>query len=220
MPWPEWAAPSVVAALAGRGITAPWEHQVAAAALARAGDHVVLATGTASGKSMAYQLPALTALVDDPRATVLYLSPTKALAADQLRALVRLAVEGVRPATYDGDTPREEREWIRQHSRFVLTNPDMLHHALLPGHGRWGAFLRRLSYVVVDECHTYRGVFGSHVAHVLRRLRRMAARYGGEPTFILASATSGDPAEAASRLTGLKVEAVTEDTSPRGAGET
>ena len=216
-PWPEWAAPEVVAALTGRGIIAPWEHQVAAADRARGGGHVVLATGTASGKSMAYQLPALTALAEDPRATVLYLSPTKALAADQLRALVRLGVEGVRPATYDGDTPREEREWIRQHSRFVLTNPDMLHHALLPGHARWGAFLRRLRYVVIDECHTYRGVFGSHVAHVLRRLRRVAARYGSEPTFILASATSGDPAQAASRLTGLPVHAVTEDASPRGA---
>ncbi len=216
-PWPPWAAPVVVSALAGRGITAPWEHQVSAAELARGGRHVVVATGTASGKSMAYQLPALTALAEDPRATVLYLSPTKALAADQLRALLRLGLDGVRPATYDGDTPREEREWIRQHSRFVLTNPDMLHHALLPGHARWGAFLRRLTYVVIDECHTYRGVFGSHVAHVLRRLRRVAARYGSEPTFILASATSGDPARAAGRLTGLPVEAVTEDASPRGA---
>ena len=175
-PWPEWVPPPVLTALAARGITAPWEHQVSAAELGHAGNHVVLATGTASGKSLAYQLPALTALTADPRATVLYLSPTKALAADQLRALVRMGVEGVRPATYDGDTPREEREWIRQHSRFVLTNPDMLHHALLPGHARWGAFLRRLRYVVIDECHTYRGVFGSHVAHVLRRLRRVAAR--------------------------------------------
>ena len=102
--------------------------------------------------------------------------------------------------------PREERDWIRQHSRFVLTNPDMLHHALLPGHERWASFLRRLAYVVIDECHAYRGVFGSHVAHVLRRLRRLAARYGGSPTFVLASATSGDPAEAASRLIGLPVD--------------
>ncbi len=217
VPWPGWAAPAVVSAFADRGITAPWEHQVSAAELAHEGSHVVLATGTASGKSLAYQLPALTALAADPRATVLYLSPTKALAADQLRALLRLGLDGVRPATYDGDTPREEREWIRQHSRFVLTNPDMLHHALLPGHAHWGAFLRRLTYVVIDECHTYRGVFGSHVAHVLRRLRRAAARYGSEPTFILASATSGDPADAAGRLTGLPVRAVTEDASPRGA---
>ena len=216
-PWPPWVPEELVAALGARGIAAPWEHQATAASLAFAGRHVVLATGTASGKSLAYQLPALSALIKDPRATVLYLSPTKALAADQVRALIRVGVDGVRPATYDGDTAREEREWIRQHSRFVLTNPDMLHHSLLPGHARWGAFLRRLSYVVIDECHTYRGVFGSHVAHVLRRLRRVAAQYGGSPTFVLASATSGDPADAATRLTGLPVEAVTEDASPRGA---
>ena len=217
VPWPSWVPAALQSALEDRGIASPWEHQAAAAALAWGGDHVVLATGTASGKSLAYQLPALTTLLIDPRATVLYLSPTKALAADQLRAVARLGLDGVRPATYDGDTPREEREWIRQHSRFVLTNPDMLHHALLPGHVRWGLFLRRLSYVVVDECHSYRGVFGSHVAHVLRRLRRLAARYGGDPVFVLASATSGDPGAAASRLTGLPVQAVTEDASPRGA---
>jgi DEAD/DEAH box helicase domain-containing protein len=216
-PWPAWVPADLRAALAARGVTTPWEHQAEAATLAFSGTHVVLATGTASGKSLAYQLPALTTLLTDPRATALYLSPTKALAADQLRAVVRLGLDGIRPATYDGDTPRDEREWVRQHSRFVLTNPDMLHHAMLPGHARWGVFLRRLSYVVVDECHTYRGVFGSHVAHVLRRLRRIAAQYGSSPVFVLASATSGDPADAATRLTGLPVEAVTEDASPRGA---
>lgn len=215
-PWPGWTDPAVRDAFTAQRIIAPWKHQAAAATLAWEGTHVVLATGTASGKSLAYQLPALSALARDPKATVLYLSPTKALAADQLRAIARLGLDGVRPATFDGDTPREEREWVRQHSRFVLTNPDMLHHSLLPGHARWGVFLRRLSYVVIDECHTYRGVFGSHVAHVLRRLRRAAARYGSSPTFILASATSGDPAGAASRLTGLDVTEVTEDTSPRG----
>ncbi|WP_412748005.1 DEAD/DEAH box helicase [Krasilnikovia sp. M28-CT-15] len=216
-PWPGWVPAPLREALAARGIDAPWEHQATAAERAHGGSHVVLATGTASGKSLAYQLPALSALLADPRATVLYLSPTKALAADQLRAITRLGLDGVRPATLDGDTPREEREWIRQHSRFVLTNPDMLHHSLLPGHARWGVFLRRLRYVVIDECHTYRGVFGSHVAHVLRRLRRAATRYGSRPTFVLASATSGDPADTASRLTGLPVTAVTEDASPRGA---
>ncbi|MEU4694523.1 DEAD/DEAH box helicase [Actinoplanes sp. NPDC023714] len=215
-PWPAWTDPGVRDALTARGITAPWEHQAAAATLAWEGTHVVLATGTASGKSLAYQLPALSALATDPKATVLYLSPTKALAADQLRAVARLGLDGVRPATFDGDTAREEREWVRQHSRFVLTNPDMLHHSMLPGHARWGVFFRRLAYVVIDECHTYRGVFGSHVAHVLRRLRRTAARYGADPTFILASATSGDPAGAASRLTGLPVTEITEDASPRG----
>ena len=216
-PWPTWTEPAVRDAFTAQGIAAPWAHQAAAATLAWEGTHVVLATGTASGKSLAYQLPALNALVRDPKATVLYLSPTKALAADQLRGIARLGMDGIRPAAYDGDTPREEREWIRQHARFVLTNPDMLHHAMLPGHARWGVFLRRLAYVVIDECHTYRGVFGSHVAHVLRRLRRAAARYGSSPTFVLASATSGDPAGTASRLVGLPVTAVTEDASPRGA---
>nr|WP_296073099.1 DEAD/DEAH box helicase [uncultured Actinoplanes sp.] len=215
-PWPSWVAPALRESLAAHGIEAPWEHQAAAASLAFEGSHVVVATGTASGKSLAYQLPVFTRLLDDPRATALYLSPTKALAADQLRAVARLGLDGVRPATYDGDTSREERDWIRQHSRFVLTNPDMLHHGILPGHDRWAPFLRRLRYVVIDECHTYRGVFGSHVAHVIRRLRRLAARYGGSPTFVLASATSGDPAGAASRLTGLPVSAVTSDASPRG----
>jgi DEAD/DEAH box helicase domain-containing protein len=216
VPWPGWVSGPLREALAERGVTAPWRHQAEAANHAHAGRHVVIATGTASGKSLAYQLPALATMLEDPRATTLYLAPTKALAADQLRAVAALGIDGVRPACYDGDTPREEREWIRQHSRFVLTNPDMLHHGILPGHAAWQTFLRRLRYVVVDECHTYRGVFGSHVAHVLRRLRRLAARYGRTPVFVLASATSGDPATSAKRLTGLVVEAVTEDSSPRG----
>ncbi|WP_246277952.1 DEAD/DEAH box helicase [Phytohabitans rumicis] len=215
-PWPDWVPGPLRAALAERGVAAPWRHQAEAAALAYAGQHVVVATGTASGKSLAYQLPALATLLADPRATALYLAPTKALAADQLRAVAALDLDGVRPACYDGDTPREEREWIRQHSRFVLTNPDMLHHGVLPGHAAWSTFLRRLAYVVIDECHTYRGVFGSHVAHVLRRLRRAAARYGRTPVFVLASATSGDPGAAAERLIGLPVTAVTDDASPRG----
>ncbi|MEU8218218.1 DEAD/DEAH box helicase [Micromonospora taraxaci] len=215
-PWPSWAPAELRAALTRRGVVAPWQHQAQAATLAREGEHVVIATGTASGKSLAYQLPALATLLADPRATVLYLAPTKALAADQLRAVAALELEGVRPACYDGDTPRAEREWIRRHSRFVLTNPDMLHHGILPGHAQWSGFLRRLTYVVIDECHTYRGVFGSHVAHVLRRLRRQCARFGATPVFVLASATSGDPATAAGRLTGLPVTAVTEDASPRG----
>ncbi|MEV1287759.1 DEAD/DEAH box helicase [Micromonospora sp. NPDC049679] len=216
VPWPQWAPEQLRAAFARRGVVTPWQHQAEAAELAYAGQHVVLATGTASGKSLAYQLPALATLLTDPRATVLYLAPTKALAADQLRAVAGLGLDGVRPASYDGDTPRAEREWIRQHSRFVLTNPDMLHHGILPGHAGWSTFLRRLAYVIVDECHTYRGVFGSHVAHVLRRLRRQAERHRRTPVFVLASATSGDPAAAASRLTGLPVEAVVADASPRG----
>ncbi|HWB34630.1 MAG TPA: Zn-binding domain-containing protein, partial [Rugosimonospora sp.] len=141
---------------------------------------------------------------------------TKALAADQVRAATALAPEGIRPAGFDGDTPREEREWVRAYSRFVLSNPDMLHYTLLPRHEQWASFLRRLRFVVIDECHAYRGVFGSHVAQVIRRLRRICARYGSAPTFVLASATAGDPAGSAQRLTGLPVAAVTEDASPRG----
>jgi len=216
-PWPPWVPEELRTAFAARSVSAPWRHQAQAAELLRAGENVVIATGTASGKSLAYQLPTLARLLEDPRATVLYVAPTKALAADQLRTLTSLDLPGVRPAGYDGDTPREEREWIRQHSRFVLTNPDMLHHGVLPGHAAWTGFLRRLTYVIVDECHAYRGVFGSHVAHVLRRLRRVAARYGSEPVFAFASATVGDPASTASRLAGVPVTAVTEDGSPRGA---
>ncbi|MFC4908959.1 DEAD/DEAH box helicase [Actinomadura gamaensis] len=148
--------------------------------------------------------------------TVLYLSPTKALAADQLRAVRALHLPRVRAATYDGDTPRDERAWVRQHANYVLTNPDMLHRSILPAHARWSGFLRRLRYVIVDEAHGYRGVFGSHVAQIIRRLRRICARYGAYPTFILASATTSEPATAASRLTGLDVIAVDDDTSPRG----
>ncbi|MGH3739864.1 MAG: DEAD/DEAH box helicase [Micromonosporaceae bacterium] len=213
--WPDWAPHELRAAYAQRGITQPWRHQVTAATLAHEGHHVVIATGTASGKSLAYQLPLLADLMTNPRDAGLYLSPTKALAADQLRGLASLALPNVRPAAYDGDTPYEEREWIRRHARFVLTNPDMLHRGMLPRHPAWAQFLRRLKYVVIDECHTYRGVFGSHVAHVLRRLRRVAARYGSHPVFLLASATTSDPAGSASRLTGLPVRAVSADSSPR-----
>ena len=206
-----------VEAVARRGVAAPWTHQVSAATHAHEGRSVVLATGTASGKSLAYQLPALTRLALDDRARVLYLSPTKALAGDQLRALLELDVPGLRAATYDGDTPRDERDWVRAHANWVLTNPDMLHRGILPAHARWASFLRRLQFVVIDECHTYRGLFGSHVAQVLRRLRRVCELYGSEPVFVLASATASEPDRSASRLTGLPVVAVTEDASPRGA---
>ncbi|MFD0538703.1 DEAD/DEAH box helicase [Actinomadura luteofluorescens] len=219
--WPSWSTPLLVERLAAAGIPSPWEHQSAAAEHARAGRSVIIATGTASGKSLAYLLPCVEAIYageENPRqeGTVLYLSPTKALAADQLRALRSLRLTRVRAATYDGDTPQDERTWVRQHANYVLTNPDMLHRSLLPGHARWSSFLRRLRYVVIDEAHGYRGVFGSHVAQVLRRLRRVCERYHASPTFILASATASEPAAAASRLTGLDVVAVDDDASPRG----
>ncbi|MCU1656167.1 MAG: box helicase [Pseudonocardiales bacterium] len=215
--WPDWVPEALRARLAETGISSPWAHQVAAADSAHRGASVVVATGTASGKSLAYQLPALTALSEDDRARVLYIAPTKALAGDQLRSLVELGLPWLRAATYDGDTPTEERDWVRAHANWVLTNPDMLHRSLLPAHGRWAAFFRRLRYVVIDECHTYRGLFGSHVAQILRRLRRVCAAYGSAPTFVLASATVSSPADSASRLVGLPVTAVTDDASPHGA---
>ena len=180
-------------------------------------DSTVIATGTASGKSLAYQLPMLSAVLADSRAKVLYLAPTKALAADQLRAIERLNLPGVRAATLDGDTPMAERDWIRQHANVVLSNPDLLHRTVLPRHPQWAGLLRRLRFVVLDECHHYRGVFGSHVALVLRRLRRVCGRYGASPVFVLASATSADPGAAADRLTGLSCQVVAEDLSPRGS---
>ncbi len=216
-PWPDWVPELVRDRLRLAGVAQPWEHQVRAADLAAAGTSVVLATGTASGKSLAYQLPLLSALVRGEGATALYLAPTKALAADQLRSLRSLRLTALRAATYDGDTPPAEREWVRAHANLVLTNPDMLHRSMLPGHSRWSAFLRRLQYVVIDECHGYRGVFGSHVAAVLRRLRRLCARYGSSPVFVLASATVSEPGRSGQRLIGTPVVEITEDTSPRGA---
>ena len=213
--WPDWVDTELRARFAAVGIAAPWSHQVEAAAHAWAGHAVVVATGTASGKSLAYLLPALTA-ARQGAARTLYLSPTKALAADQLRALEALAVPEVLAATYDGDTPIEARDVARAHAGYLLSNPDMLHRSILPGHHRWTAFLRALRFVVVDECHGYRGVFGSHVAQVLRRLRRICATYGSEPVFILASATTATPEISASRLVGTPVVAVTDDQSPRG----
>lgn len=219
--WPDWVPADLRGALAARGIEQPWAHQVDAAERAHRGEHVVLATGTASGKSLAYQLPAVTRALTarGPRgqrgATVLYIAPTKALAHDQEAALRGLGLD-LRVATHDGDTPPEARQWTRDHGEYVLTNPDMLHRSLLPGHEAWTRFWGALSYVVVDECHHYRGIFGAHVAQVLRRLRRVAARYGASPTFVLASATVAEPEVAARRLTGLPVHPVTDDTSPRG----
>ncbi len=247
--WPDWVPPEVLRALQSARLDPAWEHQVVAAEEAHAGRHVVVSTGTASGKSLAYVVPALAALCVDATAparapeswatrrpsrgrgaTVLYLSPTKALAHDQLTALRALAgddtstvpdpraasVPGLRAAAVDGDSSPEERSWARAHATYVVTNPDMLHRSLLPAHQRWAAFWAGLRYVVVDECHHYRGVFGSSVAQVLRRLRRVAAHHGAHPTFVLASATVSEPAFAASRLTGLPVMAVTDDGSPRG----
>lgn len=224
--WPEWADPDVVRAFAGRGISRPWSHQAVAAELAHAGRHVVVSTGTASGKSLAYQLPVLNALATDPRARVLYLSPTKALGHDQLRAahaltaaIPRLQEPGfaVAPTAYDGDSPAEVRRFARERSRWLFSNPDMIHLSILRNHARWAVLLRGLRFVIVDECHYYRGVFGSNVAMVLRRLLRLCGRYSSAPTVIFASATTDSPGATAAELIGLPVEEVSEDGSPQGS---
>lgn len=193
-----------------------WSHQAEAIDLARAGRSVAIATGTASGKSLCFQIPIAEAITDTRPATALLLYPTKALAQDQLRSLTALGVPGLVAGTYDGDSSPEERAWVRRNANVILTNPDMLHAGLLPSHDNWGTFLHRLRYVVIDELHTMRGVFGSHVAHILRRLRRLCAHYGSDPTFIFTSATIGRPADLAHELSGLPVVGITEDGSPRG----
>lgn len=220
--WPNWVADPVREALADSGVRQPWSHQVAAAEHAWAGRHVVLSTGTASGKSLAYQVPILTRLLEEPRGTALYLAPTKALGSDQLRSVGSLLAGRkefmhLQPCAYDGDTEPAVRQWAREHSRWIFTNPDMLHIGILSSHGRWRQFLRGLQFIVVDECHHYRGVFGSHTALVLRRLLRIARAAGADPVVIGASATSGSPGAAMSRMIGDDCVEITEDGSPHGA---
>ena len=249
--WPEWADPDLVVAYRRIGVERPWTHQVAAAQSAHAGHHTVLATGTGSGKSLAAWLPALSDVLaaQSPgadsrisahtrRPTTLYLSPTTALAADQAASLGRLigeletvqreagaptgSLRTVRAGTCDGDTPLPERDWVRAHADIVLTNPDFLHFSLLPGHERWSRLLRGLRYIVIDECHAYRGILGAHVALVLRRLLRLVARLrprGPQPIILCASATAAEPALTAARLIGVEpddVVAVTDDAAPAG----
>ncbi|MCV7176580.1 DEAD/DEAH box helicase [Mycolicibacterium sphagni] len=224
--WPAWADPDVLRAFHDHGIPRPWSHQVQAADLAHSRHHVVISTGTASGKSLAFQLPIMDSLARDPRARALYLSPTKALGHDQLRTAHSLtaavpALADAAPTSYDGDTPTEVRRFARERSRWLFSNPDMIHLSLLRNHARWAVFLRGLRYIVVDECHYYRGIFGSNVAMVLRRLLRLCERYapasGPGPTVIFASATTAAPGETAAELIGHPVAAVTEDGSPHGA---
>jgi DEAD/DEAH box helicase domain-containing protein len=194
-----------------------WAHQAAAIDLARDRRSVAIATGTASGKSLAFQAPIAEAVSAPIRpGTALLLFPTKALAHDQLRSLVEPGFANLVAGAYDGDAGPEERTWIRRHANVVLTNPEMLHHGLLPHHARWSTFLGRLRYVVIDELHVFRGIFGTHVAQLLRRLRRLCQRYGSDPTFIFCSATIGHPERLASGLCGSEVTAVTDDGSPRG----
>jgi DEAD/DEAH box helicase domain-containing protein len=192
-----------------------YAHQAEAWEAAARGEHVIVTTGTASGKTLAFNLPVADALAHEPKLRALYLYPTKALAQDQARALAALGVTKLRPAIYDGDTEAERRWQIRKWANVILTNPDMLHVGVLPHHDRWGDVFQNLRYVIVDEAHVYRGVFGSHVANVLRRLRRVAGIYGAEPQFLLASATIANPGELARSLLGADATVVGDDAAPR-----
>ena len=214
-PLPDDLPPALAAALERTGVTALWSHQAEAIALARAGRHVGIATGTASGKTLAYALPVLETLLTEPHARALYLSPTKALAQDQARRLHALGLgRDLRVALVDGDTDPTARRRARAEANLVLSNPDMAHVGICPNHHRWDEWLSGLAAVIVDEAHVYRGVFGSHVAHVLRRLRRCAALYGAAPQLLLASATIGNPEHAFSLLTGVDVAVVDADGAP------
>jgi DEAD/DEAH box helicase domain-containing protein len=208
--------------LAHRGIEQLYSHQVAALESARAGKDLVVVTGTASGKTLCYNLPILETSLADSNARALYLFPTKALAQDQLKGLLELVsgdpqlVAAIRPGVYDGDTPTAQRRRIRGEANLMLSNPDMLHASILPYHPKWATFFTDLRYVVIDEVHTYRGILGAHVSAVLRRLMRVCQHYGSQPVFLAASATIANPGELTGRLLGRDVAVIDDDGSPRG----
>ena len=201
-----------------RGIDSLYSHQYEAWNYIRAGKNIVLSTGTASGKTLAYNLPIIASLLTNTDARALYLFPTKALAQDQLSGLHQLqsSIKNLQSEIYDGDTPQSQRASIRKNARIILSNPDMLHTGILPHHTNWSDFFHNLRFVVIDEMHTYRGMFGSHVANVIRRLKRVAKFYGAAPQFILTSATIGNPKELAERLIELSIELIDQDGSSRG----
>lgn len=221
-PFPDDLHPQLTAALRKGGIEELYAHQREAIERARSGAHVVIATPTASGKSLCFHLPVFDAVARDPGATALYLYPTKALSRDQEQSVLELVTAAGLPiaaTVYDGDTPGDARRAARQRAQLIMTNPDMLHAGILPQHAGWARVMQNLRYVVVDELHTYRGVFGSHVAHVLQRLRRVAQFHGADPTFICATATIGNPVEHASRILGVtpeQIALITKSTAPRG----
>jgi DEAD/DEAH box helicase domain-containing protein len=216
--FPTTLDPRLHSALRGRGIEHLYSHQARCWELVEKGHSVVVVTPTASGKTLCYNLPALQALLEHADARVLYLFPTKALAQDQLAELEELAktLSDLRMFTYDGDTPQDARRAVRARANLVLTNPDMLHSGILPHHTKWAVLFQSLRYVVIDELHAYRGVFGSHLANVIRRLRRLCRHYGSAPQFIMASATIGNPRELAERIIGESVEEVSESGAPTG----
>ncbi|HEV7200534.1 MAG TPA: DEAD/DEAH box helicase [Candidatus Limnocylindria bacterium] len=218
-PWPDDLDPRLVGALRGRGVEALWTHQAQALATVRRRENAVVVTPTASGKTLCYNLPVLDAIARDDTARALYLFPTKALAADQLvelRALAEAAELDLKTSTYDGDTPPAVRSVVRAAGQVVISNPDMLHAGILPHHTKWFKLFENLQYVVIDELHTYRGLFGSHLANVLRRLQRVCRHYGSDPVFICASATIANPGELAARLIGAPVTVIDDDGAPRG----
>ncbi len=217
--WPSWLPDPARQQLRGLGIHQLYGHQQAAAQAAWSGDDVAVATGTATGKSLAYVLPILASIDGDDAlpATSLYLAPTKALARDQLRKLESLDLPGLRPAAYDGDTSPEDRRWARRHASVVVSNPDMLHAGILPNHAAWQSYLKRLAFVVVDEFHVYRGLFGANLSAILRRLLRIVEHYGGSPVVIGTSATVDDPAGTLATLTGRPAVPVTGEGIARSA---
>ncbi|HEY6181090.1 MAG TPA: DEAD/DEAH box helicase, partial [Terriglobales bacterium] len=218
-PVPSWVTSALVEAYRRKGIRELYSHQAATAELVRTGKNVVIVTPTASGKTLCYNLPVLNAVLENTDTRALYLFPTKALAQDQLAELQDLAKsldDGFGVFTYDGDTPSDARKAIRERGHIVLTNPDMLHAGVLPHHTKWMRLFENLRYIVIDELHTYRGVFGSHLANVLRRLRRIANFYGSDPQFICSSATIANSAQLASQLIEKEVEAVEENGAPAG----
>src|SRR5215469_1917571 len=217
--FPEWVNGNLVSAYTAKGVSRLYTHQAAAAEAVHSGKNVVMVTPTASGKTLCYNLPVLNAILENADTRALYLFPTKALAQDQLAELYDLNQRlencfGV--FTYDGDTPADARKAIREKGHVVLTNPDMLHTGILPHHTRWTRLFENLRYIVLDELHTYRGVFGSHLANVLRRLVRVARFHGADPKFVFASATIGNPDEHASRILNRPVRLIGESGAPRG----
>ncbi|HTC85881.1 MAG TPA: DEAD/DEAH box helicase, partial [Candidatus Acidoferrum sp.] len=218
-PMPAWLDPRIVAGLAAKGIDRLYTHQAEAVDAVRAGNDVVVVTPTASGKTLCYAIPTLQAMADDPAARALFLFPTKALGQDQVAELAELSTASgldVSAATYDGDTPGPIRSAIRSAGQVVVTNPDMLHSGILPHHTKWFQLFEQLQVIVVDELHMYRGVFGSHVANVLRRLLRLCAHYGSHPVIVCCSATIGNPEELARTLTGRPSRLIDRNGAPAG----
>ncbi|KPC97882.1 ATP-dependent RNA helicase DbpA [Geobacillus sp. BCO2] len=218
-PFPDELDPRLGAALKARGITSLYTHQASAYAAVQSGRNIVAVTPTASGKTLCYNLPVLDAIAKEPSSRALYIFPTKALAQDQKNELNEIIAEmgvSIYSHTYDGDTAPALRQKIRQAGHIVITNPDMLHTAILPHHTKWISLFEQLRYVVIDELHTYRGVFGSHVANVIRRLKRICAFYGSRPTFICTSATIANPKELAERLIGEPMTLIDNNGAPRG----